>query len=284
MHGCSITPCLTSRIQSTPCNVSYSADGALYLPGVLDRSWIERLKESVEELEARERRDGPPDEFFSRTRLWERDQRLRAIVFESPAAGIAAQVLGVDSVRLLYDQLFIKAPATNVRTPWHNDLPNWPVRGTQLITVWVALDTIGAANGRLEFLRESHRWDHWVSGLYADVDGRITHFYVSDPETESQQSLAADYAELLAKVDQHEILSWDTQPGDAVVFHALTIHGATGNAHPKHKRRSYSMRFAGPDVCYYAGPASNVGIMSHDLASGDPLSGEQYPVVYQVRS
>ena len=175
-----------------------------------------------------------------------------------------------------------KHRATNVRTPWHNDLPNWPVRGTQLITVWVALDTIGAGNGRLEFLRGSHRWDHWVSGLYADVDGRVTHFHVSDPETESQESLAADYAELLAQVDQHEILAWDTQPGDAVVFHALTIHGATGNAHSKNKRRAYSMRFAGPDVCYYAGPASNVGIKSNDLASGDPLSGEQYPVVYQA--
>ena len=261
---------------------AYAADGALYLPGVLETSWIDRLKESMEELEVRERRDGPPDEFFSRTRLWQHDQRLRAIVFESPAAGIAAQFLGVERVRLLYDQIFIKAPATSVRTPWHNDLPNWPVRGTQLITVWVALDTIGAGNGRLEFLRGSHRWDHWVSGLYADVDGRVTHFHVSDPETESQESLAADYAELLAQVDQHEILAWDTQPGDAVVFHALTIHGATGNAHSKNKRRAYSMRFAGPDVCYYAGPASNVGIKSNDLASGDPLSGEQYPVVYQA--
>lgn len=72
--------------------------------------------------------------------------------------------------------------------------------------------------------------------------------FSSDPETESEESLAADYAELLAQVDQHEILAWDTQPGDAVVFHALTIHGATGNAHSKNKRRAYSMRFAGPDV------------------------------------
>lgn len=97
---------------------------------------------------------------------------------EQTAAGIAAQFLGVERVRLLYDQIFIKAPATNVRTPWHNDLPNWPVRGTQLMTVWVALDTIGAGNGRLEFLRGSHRWNHWVSGLFADVDGRVTHFFV----------------------------------------------------------------------------------------------------------
>ena len=131
---------------------TYAADGALFLPSVLDAHWLARLRDSVESLEERERRDRLPEGFFDRQRLWEQDEGLRDILFHSPATGIAAQFLGAERLNVLYDQVFIKAPATNVRTPWHNDLPNWPVRGNDLITVWVALDPIDAENGMLEFV------------------------------------------------------------------------------------------------------------------------------------
>ena len=265
---------------------AYAADGALYLPGVLDASWMERLNTSVANLEARERRGGSPAGFFDRIRLWEHDEGLRDIIFDSPAGGVAAQFLEVERLNLLYDQLFIKRPASNVRTAWHTDLPNWPVTGTHLITIWVSLDPIGAENGQLEFLRGSHRWDSdtWISGAYGDEDGRIDEFHITYPETETQAGLKTHYANLEAAVaaGQHEVLAWETQPGDAIVFDARTMHGAVGNRRADLKRRAYSIRFAGPDVRYHAIPVSNTIIMNDALAEGDPLSGEQFPVVYQA--
>lgn len=265
---------------------AYAADGALFLPGVLDTVWVERLRESVEDLEAKERRDGSPQGFFDRVGLWGHDQGFRDIVLDSPAAGIAAQFLEVNRLRLLYDQLFVKRPGSNVRTPWHTDLPNWPVTGSQLITIWVALDPIGTENGRLEFVRGSHRWsrDTWITGTYGDEDGRISHFHIADSKTESQEVFRARYAALETAVaaGEHEVLAWDTEPGDAIVFDACTLHGAVGNRRPDQTRRAYSMRFAGPDVRYNPSDVSNVTIMSDSLGRGDPLDGEQFPVVYQV--
>ena len=266
---------------STEHRKAYATDGVLYLPGVLDASWLERLGEAAQRLEKRELREGAPAGFFDRQRLWEDDQGLRDIIFNSPAAGIAAQFLAVNRLNVLYDQMFIKAPASDVRTPWHNDLPNWPVRGHQLITVWVSLDTINADNGMLEFARGSHLWERWTPRPHTDIHGRITHFHIGETETATQEAMEADFACLEDEVEAGEIVSWETRPGDAIVFGALMIHGAIGNTRPERKRRAYSMRFAGPDVRYHPLAASNVGIMSEDLSEGDPLSGAQYPVVYE---
>ena len=260
---------------------TYATDGVIHLPGVLDTAWLHRLEAAMEMLESRELRDGSPDGFFDRQRLWEQDKRFRDIVFNSPAASIAAQFLGVQQLNLLYDQAFLKVPGSRVRTPWHNDLPNWPVRGEHLITVWVSLDPISAENGMLEFARGSHRWGRWTPRPHTDIDGRITHFHVGEGEMGTQAGFEADFACLEDEVAMADIVSWETCPGDAIVFGSLMIHGAIGNSHPERKRRAYSMRFAGPDVRYHPLTASNEGIMSEGLVEGDPLAGEQYPVVFQ---
>ena len=57
---------------------------------MLDAHWLARLRDSVESLEERERRDGLPEGFFDRQRLWEQDEGLRDILFHSPATDIAA--------------------------------------------------------------------------------------------------------------------------------------------------------------------------------------------------
>ena len=51
------------------------------------------------------------------------------------------------------DQVFAKAPGEGSRTGWHNDLPYWPLKGWQVLTVWVSLDPITRENGALEFIR-----------------------------------------------------------------------------------------------------------------------------------
>ena len=213
--------------------------------------------------------------------MWEKDRDFRDVVFNSPASSIAAQFLDVKKLNLLYDQAFIKVPASSVRTPWHNDLPNWPVRGGHLITVWVALDPIDANNGMLEFARGSHRWGRWTPRPHTDIHGRITHFHIGEGEVGTQAEMQCDFASLEDEVAAAEIVSWETNPGDVIVFGALMIHGAIGNSRPDLKRRAYSVRFAGPDVRYKPLTASNVGIMSEELAEGDPLSGKQYPIVYR---
>ncbi|CAB4828488.1 unannotated protein [freshwater metagenome] len=45
--------------------------------------------------------------------------------------------------------------------------------------------------------------------------------------------------------DSFRILGWDLEPGDAVFFHMLTLHGAAGS---RSRRRVFSVRFIGDDA------------------------------------
>ena len=83
---------------------------------------------------------------------------FRAAALASPAAGIAAALMGSANADFFYDQLFVKEPGTAHPTPWHQDQPYWPVKGWQIASVWVALDRIDRSNGAVEFIAGSHRW------------------------------------------------------------------------------------------------------------------------------
>ena len=51
-----------------------------------------------------------------------------------------------------------------------------------------------------------------------------------------------------AAPDDYEILCWDVQPGDAVVFGAEVIHGANQNSNNANMRAALSIRYVGDDA------------------------------------
>lgn len=53
---------------------------------------------------------------------------------------------------------FVKEPNTVEATDWHHDLPFWPMRGNQILSVWVALTDVGPENSALEYIAGSHKW------------------------------------------------------------------------------------------------------------------------------
>ena len=68
--------------------------------------------------------------------------------------------------------------------------------------------------------------------------------------------------------------------GDAVAFHALTLHHAPGNPGTKSARKGYSLRFMGSEVRYKETPGMNRLVLNPDLRDGDSMDSEQYPVVF----
>ena len=99
--------------------------------------------------------------FHGNVRLWETDGELRRFCLDGPLPALAASLLGAGKVNLFYDQLFVKEPGTENRTRWHNDLPYWPVRGSQIMSFWIPLDTVTVDSGALEFIPGSHAWGTW---------------------------------------------------------------------------------------------------------------------------
>ena len=130
----------------------------------------------------------------------------------------------------------VKEPGAVSPTPWHQDLNYWPVEGKQICSAWIAFDHVDRANGGMEFVAGSHEAGH----RYQPFDFRQTDAVETD-EFEPLPDVDARRADL-------RILTWDLAPGDAVVFSALTLHGAAGNATGDRRRRALSIRYAGDDA------------------------------------
>lgn len=257
----------------------YWADGATVVRGAIGDDWLARLADAIE----RDIADpGPFDHsydvaggrFHGNLRVWQNDPDFGAFCLDSPAVQIAQRFLGASRLNLLYDQLFVKEAGADHRTRWHNDQPYWPVRGRDVISIWVALDHTTADNGRLEFVRGSHEWDRWFQPEPFGPN-RGTSAYEVNPDYETMLDIEADRG-------TYDIISWDVEPGDVYVFSAMTVHGAPGNSTSHTRRRGYTARYCGDDVFYDPRLGISVPVLVDGLEPGDRLDSEQCPLVYMA--
>ena len=91
-------------------------------------------------------------------RLYRDNEEFRAFAFESGLATLAAQATASDTIRLYFEQVFVKDPGATEVFHWHQDNPFWPISGTQVCSTWVALTAASVESSALEFVRGSHAW------------------------------------------------------------------------------------------------------------------------------
>ena len=96
--------------------------------------------------------------FLQVTNLWRHSTPVRDFVFARRFAQIAAELLGVDGVRLYHDQALYKETGGGI-TPWHADQYYWPLDSDRTITVWIPLQDTPADMGPLEFAAGSHHFE-----------------------------------------------------------------------------------------------------------------------------
>ncbi len=255
---------------------AFNADGVVPLRGLFGPQELENLAAAIED-DIRE--PGPfyhgyeSDEglFHGNLRLWETHDTFREICLHSELPAIAKAVFGSNKVNLLYDQLFVKEAAMSQRTRWHNDQPYWPIRGWQVLSFWIALDRTNLDSGRLEFIRGSHLWDRWFQPEVFGKTSAISQ-YERNPDFEDIPDIEADR-------DNYDIISWDLEPGDVYLFHAMTVHGAGGNTLTNSRRRGYTVRYTGDDVVYDLRPGLSKPLICEQLTPGQALDSERYPVI-----
>ena len=94
--------------------------------------------------------------FLQIMNLWTRSEAVREIVFSKRLARIAAELMGVEGVRMYHDQALYKEPGGG-HTPWHADQYYWPLTTDKTVTVWMPLQATPLEYGPLEFSAQSHR-------------------------------------------------------------------------------------------------------------------------------
>ncbi len=245
---------------------AYRRDGAVVLRGMFGRAWLDLVAAGVEKNIADPgpyadfcTPEGNPGSFFGDYCNWRRFPEYRSFVFESPAAAIAARMMGSEKVNFFHEHVLVKEPGTRERTPWHHDQPYWTVDGHQVCSIWLTLDPV-PGDCAIEFVAGSHRWGRWFTPRHF-VDSSA-YAYDGDP--------FEPVPDIDARRDDYDILSWEMAPGDCIVFHALTLHGAPGNPSPERRRRAFATRWTGDDATFALRP----GEMSPPVFEGSPAPGE----------
>jgi len=190
--------------------------------------------------------------FLQITNLWQKDDAVKQFVFEKRFAQIAADLLGVDKVRLYHDQALFKEPGGG-RTPWHQDKYYWPLDTDKMITMWMPLVDIDLEMGMITFVNRSHKRGAIESVEISDESEELFDRYVSENKFEITR------ASLM-------------KAGDATFHLGWTVHSAGPN-------RSNKMREV-MTIIYFADGANitqpNSTHQEADLAAwfGGKLPGE----------
>lgn len=252
---------------------TYQREGVVLIKGLFAdhvetiRAGIQRNMAEPGEYAAENLKPGEAGRFFDDYCNWQRIPEFEQVIRKSPAAEVAADLMGSNRVQVFHDHVLVKEPGTSKPTPWHQDGPYYFVDGVQNVSFWSPMDPVTEAS--LRCVVGSHRWEkqvlptRWLSE---------TNFY---PNPEDYMPVPDPDAEGMV------IREWAMEPGDAVAFNYGTLHGARGN-NAATRRRAFSLRLLGDDARYVERPGrTSPPFPGHDMRPGQILREDWFPVIYQ---
>ncbi len=207
--------------------------------------------------------------FLLDTGLAARLRDFRRFTLKGAAPEIAGALLSSEEVRFFGDQVFVKEPGTRERTAFHQDAPYFNIEGDQCCVLWIPADPVTLENGAMMYVRGSHR------------DGRLFQPNVFITQTPLPGAQGEELPDIEGHMDDYDIVHFDVEPGDVLVHHYRTIHGAGGNNSRYQVRRAASLRYCGDDIRYRTRPGAPKQLHhTNQLTDGDPLGGPDFPVVW----
>lgn len=174
-------PVACERISEMPCASAqtlceedvkrFHSEGAICIKGVIDEDTIETMRNSVMFEKARAQNiqissmgtfDSPYEtkSGFNSLLMSLKNERFHEFATNPELEDIARRFMRSKSCSLLYDHIIIKDKKHTYHTSWHFDLNYWPLKGDDMVSMWILLDDCPCDAGLLQFVRGSHLEDH----------------------------------------------------------------------------------------------------------------------------
>jgi len=176
-----------------------------------------------------------------------------------------AGCLGCTELVLLMSHLIVKPAQDGLAILWHQDNTYWPsVHGTDIVTVWLALDEVDVGNGCMHIIPTSHAGFPALEKIPTDGQDLLKVRVAVTPEREQTA------------------IPIELQAGAYSIHDSFVIHGSQPNRSAR-RRAGYTMRYAnaatvgvdvadhGKPVYYLRGDGSHRAAEVIDLRPGLPL-------------
>lgn len=259
---------------------SFRHDGVLHLPGAFEPKWLTLLARGIERdmaspgprFEARST-PGSDARYFESFWVWSDIPEFRQFVFQSPAAQLAAELLHARRINLVMDNWFRREAGARSRPPWHHDIAYFDFDGSMCV-LWLPLEATPKQDG-ISFVRGSHRWGRLFQRVFfRDHSTRGEPGIVNGLEYEAPPDIDANPAD-------YDLVGFDCEPGDCIIFDMRTLHGALAESVPTRTTQRFTLRMTAEDGrIRYRGDwaASERAIFeAQGYGEGDTIDGAFFP-------
>jgi ectoine hydroxylase-related dioxygenase (phytanoyl-CoA dioxygenase family) len=220
---------------------AFARDGVVLVRGVLDAAEVAIAAAAIEAVLAR---PGPlaqvasgaddPGAFVEDFCRWQEIPEIERLARRSRVPAVAAALMATPQVRFYHDHVLVKEGGTRQRTPWHQDQPYYNVDGKG-VSAWIAVDEV-PAGGSLELLAGSQHGPWLLPRTFLSKEARWF-----------PAGSLAELPDIDADPGAFDIRRFTLQPGDAIFFDFLTVHGAAGFPYAG-RRRILSLRYLAADA------------------------------------
>lgn len=250
---------------------AFQRDGHILLRGVASpevtaayRPYITRAVERFNtETRPISERDAYGMAFLQIMNLWVKDEMVRRFVMARRFARVAAELMGVEGVRIYHDQALYKEAGGGI-TPWYQDQYYWPVDTDHTITMWMPLMDVTADMGTLVF----------ASG--SQVNGYLGKIPISKESEEIFRQFVQEHGYHLTEAP-------DMRAGDATFHGGWTLHTAPANL--SHVTREVMTIIYIADGCHATVPDNkhredDLATWMPGVKSGELAASSLNPLVY----